>query len=350
MRQSDAPSSGPLISIIVPAFNAADTLGETLASAAAQSHRNIEILIVDDGSTDTTARIANAFCAGDPRARLLSQPNGGVAAARNHGIEAAIGEYIAPLDADDIWHPDKLARQIAAAAATGAAFVSCWFRDIDMAGRVWRDGPRPRHGGAVHLRMIADNFVGNGSALLVRREAALAAGGYDRALRDSGLQGCEDLLFQLNLAARFSGAIVPSYLVGYRTRAGAMSADPLAMFQSWLEVRRRARGTRIGARTAWRWAAARQRLHLAESFLHRGRWSDAVWPFVTGFAGDPRRAVLAVSHWIARRRSKSRRPASRPLFAGVDPDHPVFPATGDALFRLDARRETILGSLESSGT
>jgi glycosyltransferase involved in cell wall biosynthesis len=121
---SSPAQSEPLVSVIIPAFNSAATLGDTLASAAAQSHRALEIIVIDDGSTDATARIAADFCARHPRARLISQTNQGVAAARNRGIAEAKGEFVAPLDADDLWHKDKIARQVAAALASVSPSVA----------------------------------------------------------------------------------------------------------------------------------------------------------------------------------------------------------------------------------
>src|SRR5438067_5755150 len=108
------PAPGPetFVSVIVPAWNAEETLLETLESAAAQTHRNLEILIVDDGSTDRTGDIAAGFCASEPRALLLRQDHRGLAAARNRAIDEAKGDYIAPLDADDLWHAQKIERQL----------------------------------------------------------------------------------------------------------------------------------------------------------------------------------------------------------------------------------------------
>ena len=107
-------------------------LAETLQSAAAQTHRSLEILIVDDGSTDRTAEIAVEFCTSEPRARLIRQGNCGVAAARNRAIDEAKAEYIAPLDADDLWHPQKIERQLETFAASppGVGLVYCWYASI----------------------------------------------------------------------------------------------------------------------------------------------------------------------------------------------------------------------------
>src|SRR5690242_4967891 len=97
---------GPTVTCIVPVFNGERYLGEALDSIFAQGHQPLEVLVVDDGSTDGSAAVAKSY--GD-RVRYFFQPNAGPAAARNLGLEAARGEFIAFLDADDLWHRDKLA-------------------------------------------------------------------------------------------------------------------------------------------------------------------------------------------------------------------------------------------------
>jgi glycosyltransferase involved in cell wall biosynthesis len=100
----------PLINCIVPVFNGERYLGEALESILKQSYRAIEIIVADDGSTDETARIVSRY---GERIRYLRQPNAGPAAARNLGLAAAKGEFVAFLDADDLWHAEKLERQMA---------------------------------------------------------------------------------------------------------------------------------------------------------------------------------------------------------------------------------------------
>jgi glycosyltransferase involved in cell wall biosynthesis len=102
--------SGPLVSCIVPVYNGAAYLAEALDSIFAQSYRPLEVIVVDDGSTDGTPRVLADYAA---RVTRLWQPNGGPAAARNRGVTVARGECVAFLDADDLWHPEKLARQMA---------------------------------------------------------------------------------------------------------------------------------------------------------------------------------------------------------------------------------------------
>jgi glycosyltransferase involved in cell wall biosynthesis len=98
-----------LVSCIIPAYNAGRYLAESLQSVVDQSYRPIEIVVVDDGSTDDTAALARRF----PNIRVISQENGGPAAARNRGVAESTGPFIAFQDADDIWHPEKLSRQFA---------------------------------------------------------------------------------------------------------------------------------------------------------------------------------------------------------------------------------------------
>ena len=100
----------PLVSCVVPVHNGERYLGEALDSIAAQTHRPIEIIVVDDGSTDGSAAVAGRHPAA---VRLHAQPNAGPAAARNRGLRDARGEYLAFLDADDLWHPEKLECQMA---------------------------------------------------------------------------------------------------------------------------------------------------------------------------------------------------------------------------------------------
>jgi glycosyltransferase involved in cell wall biosynthesis len=100
----------PLISCIVPVYNGEAYLGEALESILAQTWRPLEIVVVDDGSTDGSAAVAEAYGA---IVRVINQANAGCAAARNAGVRAATGEFVAFLDADDFWHPEKLHRQMA---------------------------------------------------------------------------------------------------------------------------------------------------------------------------------------------------------------------------------------------
>src|ERR1700722_1513540 len=111
--------SASLVSVIIPAYNAERYLGFTLASVQAQTYKNIEILVVDDGSIDSTAEIVEQAARTEGRIPLFRQCNRGVALARNTALAQAKGEFVAPLDADDVWHPQNIALQVAALQKAG---------------------------------------------------------------------------------------------------------------------------------------------------------------------------------------------------------------------------------------
>jgi glycosyltransferase involved in cell wall biosynthesis len=231
----------PLVSVVVPAFDAAETLPETLGSVCDQTYRNLDIIVVDDGSTDNTAAIVERHMKQEPRLRLVRQHNGGVASARNAGIGAAAGDFVAFIDADDLWHPTKIAKQMALllSACSTMALVYAPFRLIDANGRVLSSQHRIGVDGWVLYRHLHVNLVGNGSAILVRKAVLQELGGFDTSLRAAHAEGCEDLLLQLRIATRYQFGEVPEYLVGYRRRPGSMSSDAEQMLRSgMLAVRR----------------------------------------------------------------------------------------------------------------
>ena len=132
-----------LVSVIIPAFNAAEYIRQTLHSVLAQTYQSLEVIVVDDGSADATCAIVEEFVEKDTRVRLVRQCNAGVGAARNTAIRLARGEYIAPLDADDIWFPEKLKKQVARMEQYGeeTGMVYCWSIRVDKRGEFL---PRPK--------------------------------------------------------------------------------------------------------------------------------------------------------------------------------------------------------------
>jgi glycosyltransferase involved in cell wall biosynthesis len=229
------PASPELVTVIVPAYNAGATIGATLDSIRAQTHTSLEVLVIDDGSTDATAETVLRHASVDPRIRLIRQSNKGVAAARNRGIAEARGEYLAPIDADDLWRPDKIERQMQLLRAGGSrvGLVYCWFALIDENSRIVSLRHRPVDEGDVLARMCLGNVVGNGSSALIRKSVAREVGGYDSSLRARQAQGCEDLKFHLQIAARYHFAVVKDHLTGYRRTRFSMSSDVAQMIRSY---------------------------------------------------------------------------------------------------------------------
>ena len=222
------------VSVVIPAHNASRTIAETLESVSAQTHADLEILVVDDGSTDETAQIVLAHAATDQRIRLLSQANAGVAAARNAGIAASGGAFVAPLDADDLWHPAKIERQLCVfrEGRDKLGLVYSWFALIDRHSRVVQLRHSPRHEGDVLAALACHNFIGNGSSALIAREAFDRTGGFDPTLRARGGQGCEDWKLYFEIAERYHFGVVAEPLTGYRDLPENMSSDVLQMLRS----------------------------------------------------------------------------------------------------------------------
>jgi glycosyltransferase involved in cell wall biosynthesis len=223
VRQPDTT----LVSVVVPAYNAAATLDETLCSVRAQTHRTLEIIVVDDGSSDETPTIVERHAAEDPRLRLLRQTNAGVAAARNAGWRAAKADLISFIDADDLWAPTKVERQLQALEKAGpkAGLVYCWTARLAEDGTVSRYHGGARHDGDALSTILRSNYIGSGSNVLVRRQALVETNGFDPRLREANAQGCEDWLFCCRVAESHHVVCVPEYLIGYRYRELGMSRD-----------------------------------------------------------------------------------------------------------------------------
>lgn len=225
----------PLVSVLIPAYNAEATIAHTLASACRQTYTALEILVVDDGSTDETAARVRSVAARDSRVRLLRQSNQGVAAARNHALHAAHGSLIAPLDADDLWLPTKIERQVEQiqAAGPGTGLVYTWWASIDAHDRVVGIAHPWRLTGHVLEALVHLNFIGNASVPLFRRDVLDAVGGYRTSLKARGGQGCEDWDVALRVAEHTACAVAPGYLVGYRATPRSMSSCTLQMATSF---------------------------------------------------------------------------------------------------------------------
>jgi len=215
---SDGSAERPLVSVVVTAYNYAEFLAGAVRSVLGQTYPHFEIILVDDGSTDSTPEIARALAA-DPRISYIRQENAGQAAAKNRGVTGARGDLIAFLDADDLWMPQKLSRQVPLFErdpGVGVVFSRALW--IDGAGRAVKvRALRPRRGRVLD-DLIVDNFVPFSSAV-VRREAVEEAGGFDQSLR-MGIDW--DLWLRLACTYRFDYVDEP--LIRYRVgHPGQMS-------------------------------------------------------------------------------------------------------------------------------
>ncbi|MEM6501520.1 MAG: glycosyltransferase family 2 protein [Cyanobacteria bacterium P01_C01_bin.89] len=210
-----------LISIIIPVFNGANTLAETVASLRAQTDQHWEAVIVNDGSTDNTEGIAQNLARQDQRIRVIFQENAGQAIARNHGLKTARGSFIGFLDADDWWTGDKLADQRQALRDNPqAGFAYSWTDYVDDRNQLLHPGFHRGPSGQIFLDLLANNFIENGSNPLVRRSALEAVGGFE-----SSYIPAEDWDLWLKLAANFEGIAVAKPQIRYRVSATSSSAS-----------------------------------------------------------------------------------------------------------------------------
>jgi glycosyltransferase involved in cell wall biosynthesis len=273
----------PLVSAVVPAYNAARTLRAAVESILLQTVGDIEVIVVDDGSEDDTAEVARAIA--DPRVRLVSQANGGASAARNAGIRSARGQYVAFLDADDLWLPHKLARQLALfgsrrdvhAVHCGATYVDDELRVLSVRPcRPWRD--------PLLDVLLFKNLAAFPSTLLAKREK-LERRGFDTALVMH-----EDWDVAIHAARHWNLQPVEAPLTLYRVHRGNRSRDVERHLASGLRVLNRAFAdpslpTRIQSRR--RTVYARYYTMLAAAALKYGQWRKGARWTVTAIGIHP---------------------------------------------------------------
>lgn len=175
------------VSVVVAAYNATDTINATLDSVTQQSHRDLELIVVDDGSTDGTAAVVGAAASRDARIRLVSQPNAGVSRARNHGARLATGDWITFVDADDLWHEDKLVRQIDAARGrevivlTGIRRFATASEGVQWLATSSPPSPPPEHV-LQHLLTMPTQTMSVFTTSLIPRHVFLDVGGWNEDL------------------------------------------------------------------------------------------------------------------------------------------------------------------------
>jgi glycosyltransferase involved in cell wall biosynthesis len=211
----------PSISVIIPAYNAQNTIVETISSVLNQTFTDLEIIVIDDGSTDKTCEYVQAI--DDKRIKLFAYENGGVAKARNRGISHVQGEYIAFLDHDDLWTPDKLEAQITALSKSldaGVAYswtVSMYSEEEPVR---YRQLDKVYFEGNVYAQLLLSNFIASGSNILVRTKAVKSIGDFDPTPISN-----EDLDFYIRLATKWNFVLIPKYQIIYRTTSISMSSN-----------------------------------------------------------------------------------------------------------------------------
>jgi glycosyltransferase involved in cell wall biosynthesis len=217
----------PHVSIIVPTHDRPQMLEEAVESALAQTFRDFEIIIVLNGASAQTIETARRL-ATDPRVKRVDMDDATLAAARNLGLSVAEGEWTALLDDDDIWQPNKLELQLAAAKQTGADVVTCNFSVFNEDGDVAHPGLAALPDGLSFAEaLMLGNYVSGGSAVLVKTAKLRSHGGFDATLR-----GCEDWDMWRRLAWDGEFHCVDRALVKYRRHGTNMTSNPQLALQS----------------------------------------------------------------------------------------------------------------------
>jgi len=222
---SSSPDSSqentPRVSVIVPLYNTASFIGRALESVLHQTMSDLELIVVDDGSTDDSLAVVETV--DDERLQIIRQSNQGASAARNRGLDEARAPYVAFLDGDDFWREDKLERQLAVLDKRpdlDLVFACCTVVDEEET-PLALTGPGPA-GPLSYADLLSENFIRNGSTVLVRRDALVAAGRFDPAFA-----ACNDYEAWLRVAALRPRNIVcvQRYLTFYRRRSGQISSN-----------------------------------------------------------------------------------------------------------------------------
>jgi len=207
----------PLVSVIIPAYNAGKYISETIKSVLKQTYSNIEIIIVDDGSTDDTVEKVNKF---NDKVTLLTQKNKGVSCARNNAVSIAKGCWLAFIDADDLWLENKLELQINKLNKLNKlkwSHTNSFYFGENQSGFVTRSDLTKQYSGQVFSKLIINNFITT-STIIIKKELFLIHGGFDETL-----PALEDWQLWMNIAKSEPIHYIKEPLAHYRVYTGSTS-------------------------------------------------------------------------------------------------------------------------------
>ncbi|MGL6284411.1 MAG: glycosyltransferase family 2 protein, partial [Microcoleaceae cyanobacterium] len=280
----------PLVSVIIPAYNAENFIARTLESVISQTYQNIEVLVINDGSQDQTVNIIESFAQKDSRIILLEQTNSGVAIARNLGITQAKGELIAPIDADDIWYAENLEKQVNCMikADQSVGLVYAWSVDINENDQLTGGFHVAEYEGKVYLPLLYHNFIGNGSAVLIKKSCLEKIGGYNyEQLKDENSHGSEDWELYLRIAEYYEFAVVPEFLIGYRKSSLSTSYKDQSMdkFYQLVMQMSRQKYPEIPEKI-YRWSGSNFYLYLAYQSVHAKKYVESLLWLKKSFSLD----------------------------------------------------------------
>ncbi|WP_341529398.1 glycosyltransferase family 2 protein [Nostoc sp. UHCC 0302] len=273
------------VSVIIPVYGVEKYIATTLQSVLGQTYKNFELLIIDDASPDKSAEICEQFI--DSRIKIIHQANRGLAGARNTGIRHAQGEYLAFLDGDDLWLPDKLEKHIAHlenSTNVGVSFSRSAF--IDQDGKALGTYQMPKLKQITTPYLLTCNPVGNGSAAVIKKEVFAAIkfqdnlyGTIEDYYFDEHFRQSEDLECWIRISIKTNWQIegIPEALTLYRVNSEGLSANLLKQLDSWEKVIEKTRSYAPEIVTQWETLArAYQLQYLARNAVRLQAGSMAV--------------------------------------------------------------------------
>jgi glycosyltransferase involved in cell wall biosynthesis len=286
----------PDVSVIIPAYNAARYLSQAIDSVLAQTYQDLEILVIDDGSTDDTPAVMAPY--GAP-VRYVRQANGGVSAARNHGIQLGRGRYVAFLDADDTWQAQKLAVQLLALGQqTRAAVCYSAFTVVDEHLQPLTIRRSHRRASALEDLLLRGNVVGSICTVIAERSLFAQVGGFDPQLSQ-----CADWDMWVRLAAQTEFLYVDEPLVTYRQHPTNMSRNAPLLEKDSVRVLEKGfalAGPPLSLQSQKRSAFARNSMVLAGTYFHAGMLKACIRCAVRAVALDPRQLAYLLQFPLRR--------------------------------------------------
>lgn len=299
----------PTVSVIIPNYNYGRYVGEAIESVMTQTVPVHEIIVVDDGSTDNSKEIVSAY---GERVKLICQKNRGVGAARNAGVAASTGEYVAFLDADDVWLPNKTERQLEQFAADPEiGMVTCGMLEVSLSGQALSQFNEGLEGWVAEDLLLFKRsvVVGSGSTALIKRSVFEAVGGVDETKE---MHPSEDWYFNFRVAQISRMGFVPELLVYYRNHGG----------NGHLNIRRMERAVRLALGKTFadpnpqvqrlrRESYGNQYMILAGSYFGARQYADFARTAVKSLCLTPGNVVRLLGYPLRRlqRRGESRKKA-----------------------------------------
>jgi glycosyltransferase involved in cell wall biosynthesis len=304
LRWPEGTDGPALVTVVIPCYNQARYLGFAIESVLAQTYPHVEVLVVDDGSTDNTSIVAARY----PGVRSIRQANHGVAAARNEGLRQSSGEFLVFLDADDRLLPRAVEIGLKHLGAhPECAFVSGFYRELSSDGRTSRPAEQQRIEGDPYLALLSRGYIGMPGTVMYRREVFTSVGGFETTLSPA-----EDHDIYLRISRQHPVHCHGEVVAEYRDQGSSASRDPTRMLQAtvaahraqWKHVRNLGEQHREAYRAGLRYWQEGYGPHVAAELVQLLRQRD--WPrLVTGaraLSRDYPRGFLRVArNWVATR-------------------------------------------------